>query len=162
MILFHIVNATLLVASIGSGMGAQLGAARLLYGMGRDNALPAGFFGHLNPKTKVPDYNVLFSGAIALIGSMFISYQLGAELLNFGAFLAFTGVNAAAFRHYFVKRAKSSLELLGASSCRLCSVSVHLVQPPVASPSRGLQSGFVWVPHTHLIRRKALASATAL
>jgi amino acid transporter len=71
--------------------------------MGRDNALPSTFFGHLNQKTKVPDYNVLLGGAIALIGAMLISYQLGAELLNFGAFLAFTGVNAATFMHYFVK-----------------------------------------------------------
>jgi len=103
LILFHIVNATLLIASIGSGIGSQLGAARLLYGMGRDNALPSTFFGHLNQKTKVPDYNVLLGGAIAFIGAMLISYQLGAELLNFGAFLAFTGVNAATFMHYFVK-----------------------------------------------------------
>src|SRR3982750_373447 len=42
--LFHLVNLTLLVANIGSGMGAQLAAARLLYGMGRDNALPKSFF----------------------------------------------------------------------------------------------------------------------
>ncbi|HET8667216.1 MAG TPA: APC family permease, partial [Terriglobales bacterium] len=39
-ILFHIINFTLLVANMGSGMGAQLAAGRLLYGMGRGNALP--------------------------------------------------------------------------------------------------------------------------
>src|SRR5438067_300254 len=38
--LFVIVGVTLLVANFGSGMGAQLGAARLLYGMGRSNSLP--------------------------------------------------------------------------------------------------------------------------
>ena len=32
-----------------------------------------------------------------------MSYQLGAELLNFGAFLAFIGVNASSFRHYWWK-----------------------------------------------------------
>src|SRR5205807_4505527 len=42
---FLTMNLTLLVASVGSGMGAQLGAARLLYGMGRGNALPRSFFG---------------------------------------------------------------------------------------------------------------------
>src|ERR1039457_4064116 len=36
---------TLIVANFGSGMAAQFGAARLLYGMGRSNALPAKFFG---------------------------------------------------------------------------------------------------------------------
>jgi len=33
--LFGVVGFTLLLANFGSGMGAQLGAARLLYGMGR-------------------------------------------------------------------------------------------------------------------------------
>jgi len=31
--LFSLINITLLVATVGSGMGTQLGAARLLYGM---------------------------------------------------------------------------------------------------------------------------------
>jgi amino acid transporter len=53
-VLFQIVNLTLLVATIGSGSGAQLAGARLLYGMGRDRALPRGFFGHLDPRRHVP------------------------------------------------------------------------------------------------------------
>jgi putrescine importer len=32
-----------------------------------------------------------------------MSYQLGAELLNFGAFIAFMGVNASAFAHYSIR-----------------------------------------------------------
>ena len=44
-ILFQLVNLTLLVASIGSGGGGQLAGARLLYGMGRDRALPPSFSG---------------------------------------------------------------------------------------------------------------------
>ncbi|MBV9265511.1 MAG: APC family permease [Acidobacteriaceae bacterium] len=102
--LFHLVNGMLLVATVGSGMGSQLGVARLLFGMGRDGALPRRLFAHIDAKTKVPSYNVLFSGAVALAGSLLISYQLGAELLNFGAFLAFTGVNASAFLHYVVRK----------------------------------------------------------
>jgi amino acid transporter len=43
--LFAIVGFTLVLANFGSGMGAQLGAARLLFGMGRSNALPKSFFG---------------------------------------------------------------------------------------------------------------------
>ena len=48
------VNAALLVATIGSGMAAQLGAARLLYAMGRDGALPTKFFGALEPAQADP------------------------------------------------------------------------------------------------------------
>ena len=38
--LFLAIMVTLMVANSGSGTGAQLGAARLLYGMGRSGALP--------------------------------------------------------------------------------------------------------------------------
>ena len=38
--LFQLLNFTILIANIGSGMGAQLAAGRLLYGMGRNDALP--------------------------------------------------------------------------------------------------------------------------
>jgi amino acid transporter len=102
-VLFQVVNMTLLVATIGSGMGSQLGAARLLYGMGRDNTIPRGFFGAIDARRGIPRNNVLFTGGLALAGAFAMSYQLGAELLNFGAFIAFMGVNAAAFTHYFLR-----------------------------------------------------------
>jgi amino acid transporter len=102
-VLFNLVNATLLIATMGSGIGTQLGAARLLYGMGRDNALPRRFFGAINPKRGIPARNVMFIGVLAFGGSLVMSYQLGAELLNFGAFLAFMGVNAATIAYYIVK-----------------------------------------------------------
>jgi putrescine importer len=101
--LFTVVGLTLLLANFGSGMGAQLGAARLLYGMGRSNALPKSFFGAVDEKHRVPRNNVFFVGAIVLIGAFFLSYGLGAEMLNFGALIAFMGVNAAAFMRYFVR-----------------------------------------------------------
>ncbi|MBV9573651.1 MAG: APC family permease, partial [Acidobacteriales bacterium] len=77
--LFAIVGFTLLVANFGSGMGAQLGAARLLYGMGRSNALPKSFFGAVEPRRRIPRNNVIFVGVIALIGAFVTSYGLGAE-----------------------------------------------------------------------------------
>jgi len=101
--LFHLLNFTVLIANIGSGMGAQLGAARLLYGMGRSNGIPKRFFGAIDPKNHIPRNNVIFVGAIALIGAFAITYERGAELLNFGALIAFMGVNAAAFVRYFLR-----------------------------------------------------------
>ena len=107
--LFKIVGFTLLVANFGSGLGAQIGAARLLYGMGRSNALPKSFFGAVDPKHRVPRNNVIFIGAIVLIGSFFLTYGRGIELLNFGALIAFMGVNAAAFMRYFVREPKKKI-----------------------------------------------------
>jgi amino acid transporter len=130
--LFAVVGFTLVVANFGSGMGAQLGAARLLYGMGRSSALPKSFFGAVEPKRHIPRNNVLFVGALALAGAFVLpavagaatGYELGANLLNFGALIAFMGVNAAAFVRYFVREEKKKLgnllpPLLGFSICLL-------------------------------------------
>jgi amino acid transporter len=116
--LLVIVGFTLLVANFGSGMGSQLGAARLLYGMGRSNALPRSFFGAVDPKRHVPRNNVVFVGVMALGAALLVnyglfSYGLGAEMLNFGALIAFMGVNLAAFIRYDVREsAKSVLKTL--------------------------------------------------
>src|SRR6058998_3364153 len=69
-VMFQLLNATLLVANFGSGTGAHLGAARLLYGMGRDDALPKRFFGAIEPRSNIPRNNVLFVGAIVLVGGL--------------------------------------------------------------------------------------------
>ena len=92
-ILLVIVNAALLLANMGSGMASQLGAARLIYAMGQDGALPRRFFGAVHPKNRIPRNNVLLIGAVCLAGGLVFSYDLGAELLNYGALLAFMGVN---------------------------------------------------------------------
>ena len=101
--LFYVINIALLIATIGSGSGAHLGAGRLLYGMGRDNAIPSKFFAHINPRTQIPNYNIILIGVIVLIGAFLLTYSMGAQLLNFGALIAFMGVNASSFVHYFLK-----------------------------------------------------------
>jgi putrescine importer len=111
--LFHLLNFTVLIANIGSGMGSQLAAGRLLYGMGRNDAIPKSFFGKLQPKRRVPTNNIILIGVVALIGAFLITYDQGAELLNFGAFIAFMGVNAASFVHYYLRgKQKNILEFL--------------------------------------------------
>src|SRR4051812_27207381 len=118
--LLAVVGFTLLVANFGSGMGAQLGAARLLYGMGRSSALPPKFFAAIEPKRRIPRNNVLFVGALALTGAFLLpavagettGFELGASLLNFGALIAFMGVNAAAFMRYYVREKQKKLSNL--------------------------------------------------
>jgi putrescine importer len=121
-LLFHLLNFTILIANIGSGMGSQLGAARLLYGMGRSNGIPKKFFGAIDPKNHIPRNNVILVGALALVGAFLITYDQGAELLNFGALIAFVGVNVAAFVLYFMRAPKKTFlnfisPLLGAVIC---------------------------------------------
>ncbi len=106
--LFYAINVALLVATIGSGSGAHLGAGRLLYGMGRDNAIPRKFFGQVNPRTHVPSNNIILIGAFVLAGAFLLTYELGAQLLNFGALIAFMGVNASSFTRYFLRGDKKT------------------------------------------------------
>jgi putrescine importer len=118
-VLYHIVNFTLLIANMGSGMGSQLAAGRLLYGMGRGNALPKSFFGVIEPKHRVPRNNIAAVGAFALVGAALLeffsdrlgggAYDIGAQCLNFGAFVAFMGVNAAAFVHHLRSQKSSNV-----------------------------------------------------
>jgi amino acid transporter len=119
--LFQLLNATLLIANMGSGIAAQFGAARLLYGMGRADALPRRFFGAVSRKTQIPHYNVLLLGAVTLLGCFLLTFDKGAELLNFGAFIAFIGVNAAALIHY---RFRSQQKVAFAVLSPLCGILV--------------------------------------
>jgi putrescine importer len=88
------------VTCFGSGLTSQVGAARLLYGMGRDNVLPRAVFGRLD-RHNSPALNIWLIGAAALAGAFLLNYERATELINFGAFLAFMGVNAAAIRVYW-------------------------------------------------------------
>ncbi len=131
-VLFQLINFTLLVANAGSGMGAQLAAGRLLYGMGRGNALPKSFFGVIEPKSRIPRNNIIAVGVFALLGAGILeffarqlgggAYEIGAQAVNFGAFIAFMGVNAAAFVRYWLRAEKRTLSnflvpVLGFSIC---------------------------------------------
>jgi amino acid transporter len=91
----------LTIANIGSGLTGQVGAARLLFGMGRDNVLPKRFFAYLDPKRNTPTFNILLIGAFTFAGSLGKRYDLIGELLNFGAFLGFMGVNVATIRQFY-------------------------------------------------------------
>lgn len=101
-ILFQVMSWTLVVATIGSASGAMLAGARLLYGMGRDNAIPKAFFGYLHPVRRIPSRNVALIGVLCALGAFAMNYQTGAELLNFGALIGFTGVNVASLVHYWI------------------------------------------------------------
>jgi amino acid transporter len=145
--LFHLMNFTILIANIGSGMGAQLAAARLFYGMSRSNAIPSKFFGAIEPKRRIPMNNVILIGAIALIGALFISYERGVELLNFGAFIAFMGVNLACFVRYFIRAkgkrwASLAFPLLGFSIC--CLVWLNLSRPAKIAGAAWIVVGMVY------------------
>lgn len=100
----------LLIGSVGSGVAGQIGGARLLYGMGRDDVIPKKIFGHLDKKHSNPNYNVIIVGILALLGAALLNYEECARLINFGAFLAFMGVNIASMREYYFKSPQKNIK----------------------------------------------------
>ena len=113
--LFTLINGALLLATVGSGMASQMGAARLIFSMSRDRALPLRFFGALSARSRIPQNNVLLIGGICLAGGFLMSYEIGAELLNFGALVGFILVNASAARRAWLERERHRLVLVFAS-----------------------------------------------
>lgn len=135
----------LIVAAFGSGLTGTLGAARLLFGMGRDNVLPKKFFGKLTPGTSTPTNNILLIGGLSFVGSVMLNYigsayEHAGELMNFGAFLAFMGVNFACFWQFSVRRQQGApmnivrdalLPLVGFLFCGLIWVNLNNIAKTV-------------------------------
>ena len=107
--------------------------------MGRDNVIPRAFFGVIEPKRNIPRNNILFIGALVLIGAFTLNYQLGAELLNFGAFIAFMGVNLAAFLHYWVRAAERKWTSFLAPLGRFYHLLLYLAQSAHTRQGGGLR-----------------------
>src|SRR3984957_496621 len=103
-VLFEAIALLLVVANIGAGLTTQVGAARLLYCMGRDSVIPRRFFSYLHPVRNTPSPNIWLIGILAFVGAQILSYELTAEILNFGGFLGFMGVNLAVFWQFWIRR----------------------------------------------------------
>jgi len=100
-LLFTAYGVVLLVSSIACGLAGHVGAARLLYSMGRDDVIPKRFFGYLNPKTGGPIFNEWIVGVFAYVAVLTIGWERAAEIVTFGALLAFTAVNLVAMLHFW-------------------------------------------------------------
>jgi len=75
--------------------------------------LPPKVFAYLQPKFRTPAMGILICGAAGLIG-LALNVNTAVSLINFGAFLAFTSVNACVIALYFRRRrAGTPLGVLG-------------------------------------------------
>jgi len=101
-LLFGIFSVVMSASQFGAGFSGQAAAARLIYGMGRDNVLPRRIFGTLNPRTQNPARNIVLVGIFAFAGALAIPFEVACDLLNFGAFLGFMGVNLATLWNHYI------------------------------------------------------------
>jgi putrescine importer len=106
-VLFATFLVVMSVSQFASGFSIQVNVARLLYGMGRDQILPRRFFGYLSPHRQSPSRNILFVGALAFLGAVIIPFEHALDLLNFGAFLGYMGVNLATLWSFYIRPPES-------------------------------------------------------
>ena len=97
----------------------------------------AGFFGAIEPKKRIPRNNVLLVGAVALIGAMVLSFERGVELLNFGALLAFMGVNTAALARFYFREARKRWFNLVSPVLGFLDLHAVVAEPELARQSVG-------------------------
>jgi amino acid transporter len=97
-LLFDAISIIIAVAMIGSAFTGQVGAARILFAMGRDKAIPK-VFARLDNRNN-PALNILLLGILTLVGTFLLNWEIGVTVSNFGAFLGFILVNLAVIRQF--------------------------------------------------------------
>lgn len=143
MFLYHAMWVVLMVASFGSALTGQVSAARILFGMGRDNVLPKKVFAYL--KAGTPALNIAIIGLLGFLVSLVIDYELCAEILNSGALLAFMGVNAATFWQFSISgREGRQRRLLGDTAAPLLGF-LFCLGIWLSLPRLAMSVGGVWL-----------------
>jgi amino acid transporter len=155
--LFTAMGVILVVACFGTALTSLAGAARLLGGMARDNVLPARWFAGRTGR------NIVFLGVVALIGALWLSYEQTAELINYGAFLAFMGVNLACMR-VFLPRSRNWLQKVFLDACVPLSGFLFCFLIWWALPRPAKIAGSIWLAAgaLQLIFRKGITRSAEL
>lgn len=91
-----------IITVMASGISAHAGVSRLMYVMGRDGVINRKIFGHISPKLRIPNYNILIVGLVALSAG-FMDLDIVISLISFGALTAFSFVNLSVIARYAVR-----------------------------------------------------------
>ncbi|MCO5316717.1 MAG: APC family permease [Solirubrobacterales bacterium] len=103
--------ATVIVAQFTAGVPIQAAGARLMYAMGRDEALPKRIFAYVSDHFHTPIINLLLTGAIGLL-ALGLTVSSSTSFINFGAFTAFAAVNISVIAYYLRHREEKQLNPL--------------------------------------------------
>jgi amino acid transporter len=102
--LFGFFTAAYIAGSFASVIASQASVARILFAMGRDGQLPRRFFAAVHSRFKTPWLGIILVGLIGLLGSILLSLDFVASIINFGALVAFSFVNLAVIKHFFIDK----------------------------------------------------------
>lgn len=99
-------TAAYVAGSLGSALTSQASVSRIIYSMGRDGVLPRTVFGRLSSR-GAPVAAIVMTSAVALL-ALVISLTTISSLISFGALVAFSMVNLAVIKHFFVDEKRRS------------------------------------------------------
>lgn len=94
-------TAAYVAGCFASAMASQASVSRILYAMGRDGMLPRRVFGRLSARFRTPVLATLVVGAVSGV-ALFISLEVAAAMISFGALVAFSFVNLSVIKHYVI------------------------------------------------------------
>jgi amino acid transporter len=101
-------TAAYVAGCIGSALTSQASVARILYAMGRDGIMPRKVFGHVSVRFATPTFAILFVSVVSLL-AIWITLTFLASIVSFGALVAFSVVNLAVIKHYFVDKGEKKV-----------------------------------------------------
>lgn len=104
---FYVALIIINVVAIGIAvtLNIQASFSRVLYSMGRDNAIPGSkFLGTLHPKFKTPVNAIIFSMLVSVVFISTLSLGTIVSFVNFGAVTAFAVLNLALIIHFYFKK----------------------------------------------------------
>lgn len=99
--------AAYVAGAFGSALTSQASVSRILYTMGREGVLPRGLVGRLDARFGTPVPAILLVSALSLL-AVWMSLDLLASMISFGALVAFSVVNLAVIKHYLIDRSLES------------------------------------------------------
>ncbi len=90
--------AAYVAGAFGSALTSQASVTRIMYAMGRDRVFPRAL-GSLHPRFRTPVLAIAIVSVISLAAEL-ISLTTLANLISFGALVAFSAVNLSVVKHY--------------------------------------------------------------
>jgi len=93
-------TAAYIAGSLGSALTSQASVSRIIHSMGRSGVFPAAL-GGLHERFRTPVLPILLTSAVSFLAFVLDLLTIS-SLISFGALVAFSVVNLAVIKHYFI------------------------------------------------------------
>ncbi|WP_270165812.1 APC family permease [Paenibacillus sp. SYP-B4298] len=100
-----------LAVGIANALTVQSAISRVIFSMSRDKLLPgSSLLSKVHPKYKTPANATIFVGSVSVLVALFMSLDLLAKLVNFGAMTTYMLLNLSVVTHFFWRKKHRDLK----------------------------------------------------